>query len=272
LDQDSVAISSAKAKVSVSNSKCRVILVKSNFIKLEKVLADHHIKNVNGILFDLGVSSPQFDQAERGFSYQHEAWLDMRMDRSQKLTAHDIVNSWPVAELEKILRFYGEERFARQIAIKIVSSRERSAINTTLELVQVIRNALTARVKRKVGHPARRTFQALRIAVNDELGALEKGLHVALKVLCKGGRLVIITFHPLEDRICKLLFKQASLSCVCPLEQPFCSCKGKPMLKLITRKPIVPSSTEVAGNRRARSAKMRIVEKVSDILNFGGCI
>ncbi|MFD0715130.1 16S rRNA (cytosine(1402)-N(4))-methyltransferase RsmH [Paenibacillus sp. GCM10027626] len=239
-----------------------VTLVKSNFRYLEKKLHELEIAEVDGILFDLGVSSPQLDEAERGFSYNHDAPLDMRMDQHSMLTAHDIVNTWDVREISRILADYGEERFARQIAKKIIAAREMQPIETTGELAEIIKSGIPAATRRTGPHPAKRSFQALRIAVNDELGAEETALEQSVRLLRAGGRVSVITFHSLEDRICKQTFSKFVERCTCPPDFPMCACGAKGILKLINRKPIVPSEEELAHNPRARSAKLRIAEKL----------
>lgn len=266
LDQDEAALDHAKEKL--TTYKDRVILVKSNFRSLRDTLQRLELNwqtdtpQVNGILFDIGVSSPQLDQADRGFSYQHDAPLDMRMDQSATLTAHDIVNTWPEADISRIIFQYGEEKFARQIAKHIVKSREVQPLDTTLQLAEIVKHAIPAATRRTGPHPARRTFQAIRIAVNDELGAFEEALHQSLDCLTSGGRLAVITFHSLEDRICKHFFAKYVEHCTCPSDFPICVCGNKAKIKMITRKPITPSTAELEANPRARSAKLRIIEKI----------
>jgi len=217
---------------------------------------------VDGILLDLGVSSPQLDDGARGFSYMADAPLDMRMNNEDPLTAHDVVNTWSYEEMKRILYDYGEERYAPQIASAICRKREAKPIESTLELVDVIRSAMPPAALREKQHPAKRTFQAIRIAVNDELGSVEKVMRDAIPKLNKGGRLAVITFHSLEDRIVKNAMVAASKGCTCPPSFPVCVCGKKPQVKLITRKPIVSSDEELAVNPRARSAKLRICEKL----------
>ena len=214
------------------------------------------------MLFDLGVSSPQLDEAERGFSYMADAPLDMRMDRSEHLTAADVVNLWPQEELRRILYAYGEERYAPQIAAAIVRRRQERPIETTLELADVIRSAMPPQALREKQHPAKRSFQAIRIAVNDELGAIERLMKDAVACLNKGGRLAVITFHSLEDRIVKNAMQEAARGCTCPPEFPVCVCGKKPSVRILTRKPIVSGERELAENPRARSAKLRVAEKL----------
>ncbi|WP_219836348.1 16S rRNA (cytosine(1402)-N(4))-methyltransferase RsmH [Paenibacillus sp. R14(2021)] len=261
LDQDDWALDNAKVRLAAYME--RVTLVKSNFRYLAQVLRDLNIDGVDGVLFDLGVSSPQLDEGERGFSYNHDAPLDMRMDQDGMLTANDIVNTWDDREISRIITNYGEEKFARSIARKIIAAREKAPIETTGELVEIIKSAIPAAARRTGPHPAKRTFQALRIAVNDELGAEEAGLEQTIDVLKPGGRASVITFHSLEDRICKQLFAKFVEKCTCPPDFPMCVCGGgNGKLKLVTRKPIVPSETELEQNPRARSAKLRVAEKL----------
>lgn len=267
LDQDDWALDNA-AEV-LKPYRDRVTLVKTNFRDLERVLQgevkpDEDGRSlVDGILFDLGVSSPQFDEGDRGFSYNHDAPLDMRMDQSAGLTAADIVNEWPEQEIAKILYEYGEEKFSRRIAKVICERRAVRPIHTTGELVDMIKEGIPAAARRTGGHPAKRSFQALRIAVNDELGAFEDALHQAVKCLAPGGRVSVITFHSLEDRICKQIFNSYIPKCTCPPDFPMCVCGGgKGELKLVNRKPVIPSESEVAHNPRARSAKLRVAEKI----------
>ncbi|MEN1966977.1 16S rRNA (cytosine(1402)-N(4))-methyltransferase RsmH [Lentibacillus sp. N15] len=241
----------------------RVQFVHANFRKLEQKLADHSIDHVDGILFDLGVSSPQLDRGDRGFSYQHDATLDMRMDQEQELTAFTIVNSWDYAQLVKIFFTYGEEKFAKQIARKIETYRKTMPIDTTHQLVEVIKDAIPAAARRKGGHPAKRIFQALRIAVNDELQAFLDGLHQAAKVVSVHGRISVITFHSLEDRLCKQAFKKWSTPKEVPRNLPVIPEGHEAPFQLITRKPINPSDQELEVNRRSRSAKLRIAEKIN---------
>ena len=214
------------------------------------------------MLFDLGVSSPQLDDALRGFSYMADAPLDMRMNREDPLTAGEIVNRWPQEELRRILYEYGEERYAPQIAAAIVRSREKKPIETTLELVDIIRGAMPPQALREKQHPAKRSFQAIRIAVNDELGSVSKMMKAAIRRLNPNGRLAVITFHSLEDRIVKSEMQQAARGCTCPPEFPVCVCGKKPQIRLVTRKPIVSSAAELEENPRARSAKLRVAEKI----------
>jgi 16S rRNA (cytosine1402-N4)-methyltransferase len=220
------------------------------------------VTQVDGILFDLGVSSPQLDEAERGFSYHHTAELDMRMDPDSPLTAFEIVNEWSEEEIARILWEYGEEKFARRIARKIIEARRKQPITTTTQLADLIKEAIPAATRRTGPHPARRSFQAIRIAVNDELRAFQEALEQSLDILAIGGRICVITFHSLEDRICKKFFQEQSLACECPPHFPVCVCNRQPKLRIITRKPILPSEEEIENNPRSRSAKLRIAEKI----------
>ena len=240
----------------------RVTLVHSNFSRLDEVLEDLGIPGVDGILLDLGVSSPQLDEAERGFSYMADAPLDMRMNSEDSLTAHEVVNTWPKEELRRILYEYGEERYAPQIAAAIERRRAVKPIETPLELVDVIRSAMPPAALREKQHPAKRSFQAIRIAVNDELGAVGRVLEVAVPKLNKGGRLAIITFHSLEDRLVKNGMASNAKGCTCPPSFPVCVCGNKPRVKLISKKPIVSGEEELERNPRARSAKLRVCEKL----------
>ena len=260
LDRDETALAAAGARLAPFAG--RVTLVHSNFADLAQVLDSLDIPAVDGMLFDLGVSSPQLDDAERGFSYMQDAPLDMRMDRTAGLTAYEVVNTWPEAELKRILYTYGEERYAPRIAAAIAARRTERPIATTLELADLIRSAMPAQALREKQHPAKRSFQAIRIAVNDELGAVERMLASAIDRLNPGGRLAVITFHSLEDRIVKTAFQEAARGCTCPKDFPVCVCGKKPKVKLITRHPIVADEVELAENPRARSAKLRVAEKL----------
>ncbi len=259
LDRDETALTAARQRLAEHME--RVTLVHSNFSRLGAVLDELGVDAVDGMLFDLGVSSPQLDDASRGFSYKQDAPLDMRMDESAPLTARTLVNTASYEELRRILYEYGEERFAPQIAKAICAARERKPIETTLELAELIRGAMPAKALREKQHPAKRSFQAIRIAVNDELGELEPMLDAAEAHLKPGGRLAVITFHSLEDRIVKQKFKDLATGCICPPEFPVCVCGRKPKMRLVTRKPIVSGDEELAENPRARSAKLRVAEK-----------
>lgn len=234
----------------------RVTVIHSNF----RYIASHIDCGIDGVLFDLGVSSPQLDEQERGFSYHKDAKLDMRMDTSQKLDAHTVVNAYPKEQLEQIIRDWGEERYAERIAYKITKQREHEPIDSTLQLVDIIKSALPAKALREPQHPAMRTFQAIRIAVNDELGALTEGLEAAIELLNPNGRIAVISFHSLEDRIVKNIFQKYNRGCTCPPDFPACVCGFKPTLDIITRRPITAS--DVDPNRRARSAKLRGAKKL----------
>ena len=258
IDRDQAAIDAAQERLAPWMD--RVTLVHSNFDRVSEILAELDIPGVDGMLFDLGVSSPQLDDASRGFSYMHDAPLDMRMSQ-QGETAADIVNTESREELARILRDYGEEPFAWQIAGRIVEARENSPIETTLQLADIVASAMPPAERRKNKNPSRRTFQALRIAVNHELDALEEGLDTIFDHLAPGGRLCVITFHSLEDRLVKNKFRRWSTACTCPPEFPVCVCGGKAKAKLITRKPIEANSQELEENRRSRSAHLRVLEK-----------
>ncbi|MEC0090180.1 16S rRNA (cytosine(1402)-N(4))-methyltransferase RsmH [Paenibacillus macquariensis] len=266
LDQDDWALEAAKEKLAPYSD--RISLVKTNFRYLEEALKElavpqkDGIPQVDGILFDLGVSSPQFDEGERGFSYNHDAPLDMRMDQSAELTADTIINTWSEKEIARVLFQYGEEKFSRRIAKLIIERREKKHIETTGELVEIIKDGIPAAARRTGGHPAKRSFQALRIAVNDELGAFEDGLHQAVRCLAPGGRISVITFHSLEDRICKQILSSYVPKCTCPPDFPMCVCGSEGQIKLINRKPMIPSELELEENSRARSAKLRVAEKL----------
>lgn len=258
-DQDTVAIENAKIRL--ADYLDRVTFVHSNFRYIKEELQKLDIEEVDGILYDLGVSSPQLDTPERGFSYHHDAPLDMRMDQTADLTAFRVVNEWAYEDLVRIFFRYGEEKFSKQVARKIEEARKKAPIETTGQLVELIKEGIPAAARRKGGHPAKRIFQAIRIAVNDELGAAEESLVDAIELLKSGGRISVITFHSLEDRLCKALFKEASSIPDLPPGLPIIPEDMKPTLKLITRKPILPSDEELAENNRARSAKLRIAEK-----------
>ncbi|KWW16096.1 ribosomal RNA small subunit methyltransferase H [Peribacillus simplex] len=258
-DQDETAIRNAKEKLESYGE--RIVLVPNNFKYLKEELNARGIEKVDGILYDLGVSSPQLDTPERGFSYNHDAPLDMRMDQSAAISAYDVVNTWSFHDLMRIFFQYGEEKFSKQIARKIEAAREIKPIETTFELVELIKEGIPAPARRKGGHPAKRVFQAIRIAVNDELGVFEDSLEQAISLLDMEGRISVITFHSLEDRICKTVFKKASSMPDLPPGLPVIPDEFKPTLKIITRKPILPSEEELEGNNRSRSAKLRIAEK-----------
>lgn len=261
-DQDRIAIENAEAMLATYIEKGMVTLIKANFRNIKEELETLGVYGVDGILYDLGVSSPQLDQAERGFSYRYDAPLDMRMDQEQELTAHVIVNEWPFGELVKIFYRYGEEKFSKQIARKIEKIRETQPIETTGELVEIIKDCIPAPARRKGGHPAKRIFQALRIAVNDELSAIEDSIEDGLKMLNVGGRMSVISFQSLEDRIVKVLFKEASSKeDTLPL-LPILPEEYEADYKLISRKPILPNEAELSENSRSQSAKLRIIERI----------
>ena len=260
IDRDPVALEASGKRL--EPYKDRVTLVHSNFCEMKQVMEDLGISGVDGILLDLGVSSPQLDDGERGFSYMADAPLDMRMNSQDKLSAYEVVNTWSQDELKRILFDYGEERYALRIASAICRRREEKPIETTLELVDVIRSAMPPQALREKQHPAKRSFQAIRIAVNDELGSVEKAMQDAIPLLNPGGRLAVITFHSLEDRIVKNAMAEAVKGCTCPPNFPVCVCGKKPVVKLISRKPIVATEKELEVNPRSRSAKLRVCEKL----------
>ena len=260
IDRDRVALAAAQKRL--EEVQDRVTLVHANFREMDRVIQELGIPGVDGILLDLGVSSPQLDDSERGFSYMAEAPLDMRMNGQDILDAGQVVNTYSYEQLKRILYDYGEERYAPQIASAICRRREEKTIETTLELADIIRSAMPASALREKQHPAKRSFQAIRIAVNDELGAVEEVMNKAIDLLNPGGRLAVITFHSLEDRIVKSAMAEAAKGCICPPEFPVCVCGRKPRIKLITRKPIISAQEELDRNPRARSAKLRICEKI----------
>lgn len=260
IDRDQAAIDAAKVRLAPYLD--RVTLVHSNFSELKEVLSAAGVSGADGMLFDLGVSSPQLDDASRGFSYMQDAPLDMRMDTAAPLTAYEVVNTWPQEELRRILYEYGEERYAPAIAKAIVRARETAPVKTTLELVEIIKGAMPPAALREKQHPAKRSFQAIRIAVNGELDALSPMLRAAVDGLNPGGRLAVITFHSLEDRIVKTGLAAFAKGCTCPPDFPVCVCGKTPDVKLISRKPILPTAEEIAENPRARSAKLRAAEKL----------
>lgn len=264
-DQDQTAIKYNQQHLKSAIDAGKLTLIDDNFRNLGDELTAHGISGIDGVLYDLGVSSPQFDDAKRGFSYQHDAPLDMRMNQEQSLSAMEVVNEWPYERLVKILYRYGEERFAKQIARKIEQRRRPKPIRTTFELVDVIKEAIPAAARRHGGHPAKKSFQAIRIAVNDELGALEESLEQALALLNVGGRISVITFQSLEDRLVKTMFREkTSLSADLPQGLPVIPAGMEPTFKLINKKPITASKEELANNHRAHSAKLRIIEKIKE--------
>jgi 16S rRNA (cytosine1402-N4)-methyltransferase len=263
IDQDAKAIASFQEKERELVSQSKVIcLVQDNFSHLKNILADLKIDAVDAVLADLGISSDQLADKDKGLSFSVEARLDMRLSKDQSLTAWEIVNLWDEKKLQVILQDFGEERFAQKIAQKIIAKRKEQKIETTLELAEIVAAAIPKRFQKSNLHPATKTFQALRIAVNDELHNLEKFLSVALESLKSQGRLAVITFHSLEDRIVKNVFRQNARGCICPKEFPICLCGQTGKIKIINKKPIIPSPEERQNNRRARSAKLRIVEKI----------
>ena len=260
IDQDQDAVENGRAKLEPYKEKAQ--LVRDNFSNIISIMKDLHIVAVDGILLDIGVSSYQLDTGERGFSYMHDAELDMRMDQRNPMTAKRMIAEYSEKELANIIKDYGEERWATRIAQFIVAERKIKPIETTGELVEVIKKAVPKGARKDGPHPAKRTFQALRIAVNNELGILEQAIEDMAGLLAPGGRLCIITFHSLEDRIVKQTFHRLEHPCTCPPEFPVCVCGKKPSIRLITRKPILPSEEELEFNPRARSAKLRILEKL----------
>lgn len=259
VDRDQAALDAAQERL--GDWMDRVTLVHSNYDQLDAILDGLSLDGVDGMLFDLGVSSPQLDDGSRGFSYMSDAPLDMRMDQSGGITAADVVNTWSQEELRRILTQYGEERYAGLIAAAIVRRRADKPIETTLELVEIIRRGMPARALKEKQHPAKRSFQAIRIAVNDELASVDRMVQAAVPRLNRGGRLAIITFHSLEDRIVKTRLAAFARGCTCPPDFPVCMCGKTPDVKLVSRKPILPSQQELEENPRARSAKLRVAEK-----------
>ena len=260
IDRDEAAIAAGRQRLSEFEDK--VSIVRGNYSSAPAILKELNIDKVDGIMLDLGVSSHQLDVAERGFSYMADAPLDMRMDKRQTKTAYDIVNEYSEKELAHIIREYGEDKFAQNIAKHIVAMRKQKPIETTGELNEAIRAAIPMKIQKNLGHPSKRTFQAIRIELNEELEELRSALESTIDLLKPGGRLCIITFHSLEDRMVKTMFKQEESPCTCPPEFPVCVCGKKPKVKIITKKPILPSETEQEENSRARSAKLRILERI----------
>ena len=259
IDRDETAIAAARERLADYGD--RVTLVHSNFDRIGDILADLHIDGADGMLFDLGVSSPQLDDAERGFSYMHDAPLDMRMDQRNALSAYEVVNDYSEENLSRILHEYGEERFARKIAHNICVSRQQAPIRTTGELIEIIKRSIPAKIRATGGHPAKRTFQAIRIEVNQELTVLSESLDSMIDLLNDGGRLCVITFHSLEDRIVKNIFRKNEHPCTCPPEFPVCVCGKKSKGTVVTRKPILPGEEEMETNPRSKSAKLRVFER-----------
>ncbi|MBF8982249.1 16S rRNA (cytosine(1402)-N(4))-methyltransferase RsmH [Lutibacter sp. B2] len=260
IDQDIVALGAAKERLEIYNN--HKIFEHNNFSNINQVLSKHGIEKIDGMILDLGVSSYQLDEGKRGFSYKYEAQLDMRMDTTKGITAKDVVNEYDEKELHRIIKEYGEDNWAKRIAKFIVQERAQSPIETTTQLTEIIKKAIPSAARREGPHPARRTFQAIRIEVNNELGILEKTIRDIVDGLKSGGRICIITFHSLEDRIVKNVFKDLTTACKCPIEYPMCMCNGKAQIKTITRKPILPSDEEIEINSRSRSAKLRVAQKV----------
>lgn len=263
-DQDQKALDFAKLRLQAYVEKGQVTFVKSNFRNLKNELAKLGVTKVDGILYDLGVSSPQLDEAERGFSYHQDAPLDMRMDQSATFSAYELVNNYSYNELVKVFFRYGEEKFSKQIAREIERVRTNQPIATTGELVEIIKTGIPAPARRKGGHPAKRIFQAIRIAVNDELGAIEESLEQAIDLIHVGGRISVITFHSLEDRLVKNIFKEYSQIKELPPGLPIIPEEYQPILKIVNRKPILSSDAELEENNRSRSAKLRIAEKIKE--------
>ena len=260
VDRDQAALEAAEERL--AQWRDRVTLVHSNFDQIDRILNELSLSGADGMLFDLGVSSPQLDDASRGFSYRTDAPLDMRMDQTDTLTARAVVNEWPQEELRRILWQYGEERYAPAVAGAIVRARDKRPIETTLELVEVVKGAMPPAALREKQHPAKRTFQAIRIAVNDELGSVDRMVREAVPRLNPGGRLAVISFHSLEDRIVKNALAAFAKGCTCPPDFPVCVCGKKPVIRLVSRKPIVSGAEELEENPRARSAKLRVAEKL----------
>lgn len=260
VDQDRDAIAATESRLKSFGKK--FICVHSNFSEIHTVLKGLEIHSINGMLMDLGVSSYQLDEASRGFSYMHDGHLDMRMNQNQSFSAYDVVNDYTESELRHMIKQYGEEQWASRIAKFIVNARTEKTIKTTFELVEIIKAAIPLKARREGPHPAKRTFQAIRIEVNEELKIIEKTIDAIVPLLDRGGRLAIITFHSLEDRIVKQAYKKWAQGCICPPEFPICTCDNKPAVKIITRKPILPSDEEVESNPRSRSAKLRVLEKI----------
>lgn len=259
IDQDEAAIKAAAGRL--GEFKERVTIVRSNYCDMRRVLGELGITSVDGVILDLGVSSYQLDEASRGFTYREDVPLDMRMDQRQTMTARDIVNEYSETELYRIIRDYGEDRFAKNIARHIVNARKEKALETTGELIHVIKAAIPAKVRATGGHPAKKTFQAIRIELNRELEALENSLEDMIDLLDDGGRISVITFHSLEDRIVKNTFRQCESPCTCPKDFPVCVCGRKSKGRVITRKPIIPSQRELEENSRAKSSKLRVFER-----------
>ena len=263
IDQDDLALEAAAERLAREVPDTPTRLLKGNFGNLDELLCGAEVPGVDAILFDLGVSSPQLDIPGRGFSYREDAPLDMRMDPGNNTrTAAEVINTYSEADLARVLRIYGEERYAAQIAHQVVRRRESAPLETTGDFVEAIKAGIPAAARRHGGHPAKRSFQAIRIEVNGELDALERGLEAAIRWLNPGGRIAVISYHSLEDRIVKRSFASASQGCICPPDLPACVCGNVPTLKVITRKPLVATADEVERNPRARSAKLRVAERL----------
>lgn len=260
IDQDEAALAAASKRLEKYGDK--FVAVHNNFSNIKEILKELDIKKIDGMMMDLGVSSHQLDEADRGFSYRFDAELDMRMDRTKEFSAKEIINTYSEDELNRIIRDYGEENWARRIAKFIVERREEKPLETTQELVDLIYSAIPANARREGGHPAKRTFQAIRIEVNGELEIIRKTIEDITSVLNKNGRISIITFHSLEDRLVKQKYKELATGCICPPEIPVCVCNNKPKLKIITRKPILATEEELEANSRSKSAKLRVAKKI----------
>lgn len=259
IDQDEAAIAAAAERL--GEFKNNVTIIRSNYCEMRKKLADMGVTSVDGIMLDLGVSSYQLDTVGRGFTYREDAPLDMRMDQRQRLTARDVVNEYSEMELYRVIRDYGEDKFAKNIAKHIVRERQKKALETTGELIQAIKAAIPMKIQSAGGHPAKRTFQAIRIEVNNELGVLQDSLDDMIELLNNKGRICIITFHSLEDRMVKNCFRRNEDPCICPKEFPVCVCKRKPKGRVVTKKPILPGEEELSRNSRSKSAKLRVFER-----------
>ena len=260
IDRDTNALAAAQRRLVAFGD--RVTFVHANFSQLEAILKEHNVSNLGGVLMDLGCSSPQFDTPERGFSYQHDARIDMRMDPTQDFSAYEVVNGYTESELKRIISVYGEEKFAARIAAAIVSARQTKPISGTVELAAIIKGAIPAAAREGGPHPAKRTFQAIRIEVNHELDAIEPAIRAAVDCMAGTGRIAVITFHSLEDRIVKETYADLAAGCTCPRSFPVCVCGKKPRISLINKKPILPTEQELQDNPRSRSAKLRIAEKL----------
>ncbi len=262
IDRDEDALRAASERL--CEYKDKITFVHENFIDLDRILTEHKINNLGGVLMDLGCSSFQFDAPERGFSYQHDAPLDMRMNAADILTAETVVNTYSENELKRILFAYGEERFAPRIAQRIVAEREKQPIRTTAALSEIIKSAIPAQARQNGPHPAKRSFQAIRIEVNGELSVIEPAIRAAAKHLCPSGRVAAISFHSLEDRAVKETYTSLSSGCICPRDFPVCVCNRRASVKILTKKPILPSDEELSANPRSRSAKLRVAEKLTN--------